>query len=128
VADPNEIQKIYELTGLPVMIGEFHFGTPGRGLAAGLVQVKSLEERGVAYRYYVENTAAHPAIVGIHWFQWVDQPATGRMDGENYNTGFIDITDRPYDDLVEAMKHTNRRLLRIHSGKELPVTRKPEIQ
>ncbi|HLF36196.1 MAG TPA: hypothetical protein VI583_18265, partial [Cyclobacteriaceae bacterium] len=107
VANLNLIQQIYEMTGMPVMIGEFHFGTPGRGIAAGLVQVKSLEERGVAYRHYVENTAPHPAIVGIHWFQWVDQPATGRMDGENYNTGIIDITDRPYIDLVNAMKETN---------------------
>jgi hypothetical protein len=127
-ANLGEVQKIYELTGLPVIIGEFHFGTPGRGLSAGLVQTRTLEERGVAYRYYVENTAVHPAVIGIHWFQWTDQPATGRMDGENYNTGLIDITDRPYSELIGAIRETNKRLLNVHSGVEPPVRRKALIQ
>ena len=69
---------------------------PERGLAPGLVQTASQAERGVAYSYYVEHAAEHPAIVGAHWYQWIDQPATGRRDGENYNIGWIDVTDRPY--------------------------------
>lgn len=127
-ANPKEIQKIYELTGLPVIIGEFHFGTPGRGLAPGLAQTKNQEERGVAYRYYVENAAAHPAVIGTHWFQWLDQPCTGRNDGENYNIGFIDVTDRPYREFIEAVSKTHKRLQDVHSGKELPVNRKALIQ
>lgn len=79
--DPEVIEKIYEVTGLPIIIGEFHFGVPENGLAAGLVQVSSQEERGVAYRYYVEQAAALPALIGTSWFQWVDQSVTGRMDG-----------------------------------------------
>jgi hypothetical protein len=28
----------------------------------------------------------HPSFVGAHWFQYTDQPLTGRtLDGENYN-------------------------------------------
>ena len=50
----------------------------------------------MAYRYYVENTLAMPAMIGTHWFQWTDEANTGRGDGENYNIGFIDVTDRPY--------------------------------
>jgi hypothetical protein len=57
LADLEEIQTIHDLIGVPVIIGEFHFGTTGHGLAAGLVQTASLEERGNAYRYYVENSA-----------------------------------------------------------------------
>jgi hypothetical protein len=53
-APVDEIQSIYDQTGLPVIIGEFHFGTPGRGLAPGLAQTSNMEERAVAYRYYVE--------------------------------------------------------------------------
>lgn len=122
------VQNIYELTGLPVIIGEFHFGTPGRGMAPGLAQTKNQEERGVAYRYYVENAAAHPAIIGTHWFTWVDQPSTGRGDGENYNIGFVDVTDRPYKELVEAAKETHRRLYDVHSGKVPPVSRQALTQ
>jgi hypothetical protein len=127
-APVDEIQEIYDQTGLPVIIGEFHFGTPGRGLAPGLAQTKNQEERGIAYRFYVENAAAHPALIGTHWFQWIDQPSTGRFDGENYNIGFLDVTDRPYSELTNAVKETYKKLLDVHSGKEAPVSRQAIVQ
>jgi hypothetical protein len=101
---------------------------PGRGLAAGLVQTRDQAERGVAYRYYVEQAASFPAFVGTGWFQWIDQPSTGRMDGENYNIGLVDVTDRPYKELVEAVKATNKRLLAVHSGKAAPFGQKAQPQ
>ena len=117
---PERMNEITELTGKPVIIGEFHFGVPGRGLSAGLVQVKDQHERGVAYRYYVEQAFAMPGVIGTHWFQWVDQPPTGRFDGENYNIGVVDVTDRPYAELVDAMRLTHQRLFQVHSGTEPP--------
>ena len=127
-APVDEIQSIYDQTGLPVIIGEFHFGTPGRGLAPGTGSDKNMEERAVAYRYYVENAAAHPALDRTHWFQWIDQPSTGRFDGENYNIGFVDVTDRPYPEMINARKETFKRLLDVHSGKEAPVSRQAIVQ
>jgi hypothetical protein len=114
------LEEIYRVTGRPIIVGEFHFGVPGRGLAPGLVQVRDQAERGVAYRYYVEQAAAFPAFIGSSWFQWVDQPNTGRFDGENYNIGLVDVTDRPYYELTEAMKATHRRLQAVHGGKAAP--------
>jgi hypothetical protein len=125
---PDRLNKIDQLTGLPVIIGEFHFGTPGRGLSPGLKQTTSQEERGVAYRYYVENAVAHASLIGTHWFQWWDQPSTGRGDGENYNIGMVDVTDRPYKELVDAARETHRRLYDIHSGKIAPVDRQAKTQ
>jgi hypothetical protein len=114
------VRKIAALTGKPVLVGEFHFGTPGRGLAASLVQVRDAAERGKAYRSYVENAFAMPEMVGTHWFQWADQPSTGRFDGESYNVGLVDVTDRPYADLVDALKQTHRRVRRLHAGETAP--------
>ncbi|HEX2852316.1 MAG TPA: hypothetical protein VHO24_03680 [Opitutaceae bacterium] len=126
-AVPTEmLNHVHTLVDLPLLIGEFHIGVPGRGLAPGLVQAMNQEERGLAYRYYVEHAAAHPAVVGTHWFQWIDQPATGRNDGENYNIGWIDVTDRPYAELVDAAKITHARLLDLHSGKVPPTNRNPK--
>jgi hypothetical protein len=125
-APPKEfIDRCHAITKLPILIGEFHFGVPERGLAPGLVQAMNQAERGVAYSYYVENAAAHPAIVGAHWYQWTDQPASGRRDGENYNIGWIDVTDRPYPELVAAAKATHAKLDAIHSGQLAPTTRRP---
>ncbi|HNY39326.1 MAG TPA: hypothetical protein PKJ41_02990 [Bryobacteraceae bacterium] len=126
--DPKVMDRVYEVTGLPIIVGEFHFGVPERGLAAGLVQVRDQAERGLAYRFYVEQAASHPAFIGSSWFQWVDQPSLGRMDGENYNIGLVDVMDRPYPEMIEAMKTTHRRLQDVHSGKTPPYDVKPRPQ
>jgi hypothetical protein len=123
------IQKAYEHNGgRPVIIGEFHFGVPADGLGAGLVQVCNQKERGVAYRYYMEQAAAQPAFLGAHWFQWVDQPVSGRFDGENYNIGLIDVTDRPYWEFIEGVKTTHRNLFDIHMGNATPTNIKGQTQ
>jgi hypothetical protein len=119
----REVDKVKDVIDRPMLIGEFHFGTPGRGMTPGLRQTSSQEERGVAYRFYVEHAASDSAIVGAHWFEWIDEPSTGRFDGENYNIGLVDVTDQPYRELIEAAKATHRRLLQVHQGKEQPVTR-----
>jgi hypothetical protein len=126
--NPQVLEEIHRVTGRPIIVGEFHFGVPGRGLAPGLVQVKDQAERGVAYQYYVEQAASFPAFIGTSWFQWIDQPSTGRMDGENYNIGLVDITDRPYRELIDALKRTHRRLQGVHSGRIAPFDQKSRAQ
>jgi tetratricopeptide (TPR) repeat protein len=121
----RQLKALYEATGRPMLIGEFHFGVPADGLGAGLVQTASQAERAKGYRYYVEQVAALPGFLGAHWFQWADEPVLGRMDGENYNIGFVDCTDRPYPELVEAAKATHKRLYDVHSGKLAPFDERP---
>jgi hypothetical protein len=116
----ERVQEIARLTGKPIVIGEFHFGAPGRGLEAGLVEVRDQEQRGVAYRYYVEQAFSMPELIGTHYFQWADQPCTGRGDGEAGNIGLVDVTDRPYPLLIEALKATHSRLHDVHAGKVPP--------
>lgn len=122
----NKIKRVYEVTGRPVLIGEFHIGVPANGLGAGLVQARDQIERGKGYRYYVEQAAALPCFIGAHWFIWQDEPVLGRMDGENYNIGFVDVTNRPYPELVESAKATHKRLFEIHLGKLEPISQKPK--
>jgi hypothetical protein len=112
----ERVQEISRLTSKPILIGEFHFGAPGRGLEAGLVEVRDQEQRGVAYRYYVEQAYSMPELIGTHYFQWADQPCTGRYDGEAGNIGLVDVTDRPYPLMVEALEKTHARLHDVHAG------------
>lgn len=126
--DPAVLKKVYEVTGRPIIIGEFHFGVPANGLAAGLVQVCGEQERGVAYRYYVEQAASFPALIGTSWFQWIDQPVTGRSDGENYNIGIVDVTDRPYAEFLQGVVDTHKNLYDVHSGKVAPFSQTARAQ
>jgi hypothetical protein len=120
-----QLDRVYRYTGRPALIGEFHIGVPANGLGAGLVQAKDQKERGVAYRFYMEQAASVNCFLGAYWFQWRDEPVLGRMDGENYNIGLVDVNDRPYKELVEAIKATNKRLYDVHSGKINPFNQKP---
>ena len=122
----KQLKAAYELSGRPVIIGEFHFGVPADGLGAGLVQVRDQNERGVAYRYYVEQAAALPGFLGAGYFTGIDESVTGRMDGENYNIGFVDVTDRAYPEIVSAAKETLKRLLDVHSGKIPAFNQRPK--
>jgi hypothetical protein len=119
------LDRVYAIAKRPMLVGEFHIGVPERGLSPGLVQAMNQEERAIAYRYYVEQSASHPAMIGTHWFQWLDQPVTGRNDGENYSIGFVDVTDQPYAELVEAAKLTHGRLFDVHRGGVPPFDRVP---
>ena len=119
------MDQILTGTGLPMIIGEYHFGTVDRGMAQSLWQVNSQQERGVAYRYYTERAYSHPGLIGTAYFQWSDQDLTGRSDGENYNCGLVDVTDRPYQHQVEAMMETAKQLYDIHAGKATATDQKP---
>jgi hypothetical protein len=121
----KQIIRAARLSGRPILIGEYHIGVPADGLAAGLVQAKDQRERGNAYRYYVEQAASLEWFLGAYWFQWRDEPVLGRMDGENYNIGFVDVTDRPYVELIGAAKASHKRLMDVHAGKVLPFAQHP---
>jgi hypothetical protein len=124
--DWDMMERALKITGLPMIIGEYHFGTVDRGMAQSLWQVDSQKERGVAYRYYTEMGYAHPGLIGTAYFQWGDQDLTGRRnDGENYNCGLVDVTDRPYPHQVSAMVETAKRLYEVHSGTAQPYSTKP---
>jgi hypothetical protein len=95
--------------GKPCIIGEFHFGALDRGsLHPGLVPVKDQAERAKMFVEYVNSVLALPAFVGCHWFQYVDEPLTGRtLDGENYNIGLVTVTDTPFPELLAAARTTH---------------------
>lgn len=104
--------------GKPLMVTEFHFGATDRGTFwPGLFDAGSQQSRADDYKAYVESAAENPAIVGCHWFDYLDQPVTGRLwDGENAGIGFVDITDTPYPDMVKAAREENPRVYVQHSG------------
>ncbi len=123
----DALERIHRLLGLPTLIGEWHFGALDAGLpGSGIGHVRNQQARGQAYRVFVENAAAIPWCVGVHYFTLYDQSALGRFDGENYNIGFLDICHRPYELLVNAARQTHQRLYRLAAGELPPYKRRPK--
>lgn len=97
---------------MPSIMGEFHIGATDTGFYnPGLVHAENQQERGIKYVQYMNSVIDNPYFVGAHWFQYIDSPITGRAhDGENYNIGFVDVTDTPYKHLVDAARELNSSL------------------
>ncbi len=95
------------------MVTEFHFGSRDRGpFWGGVQEVWTEEQRGAAYAHFVQRALEEPSIVGLHWFQYLDQPVTGRLlDGENGHLGLVAITDRPYRGFAETVARVNQQVM-----------------
>ncbi|MGC6456274.1 MAG: beta-galactosidase [Coraliomargaritaceae bacterium] len=112
---PGHFGEWLEEIDRPSLLGEVHFGATDRGMFhGGICTASDQEDRGVKHVAYVKSVLRSPYFVGTHWFQYVDSPTTGRaIDGENYNSGFVSVTDTPYAPLVEAAREVNRQLYKI---------------
>ncbi|MBK4990395.1 beta-agarase [Pseudomonas sp. S36] len=110
--DGYDFARLAELDK-PVLVSEFQFGSRDRGpFWPGPLEVVREEDRGPAYGRFLKAALSQPMIVGAHWFQYLDQPASGRLlDGENGHLGLVAITDVAYPGFVEAARRSNLEAL-----------------
>lgn len=113
------LRRVHEITGKPVMIAEFSFKAMDSGLpntkGAG-EPVAAQSDRARLFASFVTELVKLPYIVGYHWFEYADEPAEGRFDGENGNYGLVNINDEPWETLTAEMTRTNRRVEAIHAA------------
>ena len=103
------VKRVFDKTGMPIMVGEFHFGALDAGLpATGIRGVTNQTERGKAIRAYIDNAKNTGCCVGAHYFQLNDQPYLGRFDGENYNIGLVDVCCKEYSDTTDIISPVKR--------------------
>ena len=87
----NVLEEIHQATGKPVIVGEFSFtavdsNLPNTKGARAHNPATTQDERASLFTKFVTELAKAKFIVGYHWWQWADEPATGRWpDGENSN-------------------------------------------
>ncbi len=98
----------------PALVSEFHFGSRDRGpFWGGVQEVANEAERGPAYARMLASVVGNPDFVGAHWFQWLDEPVTGRwLDGENGHLGLVGITDLPWTPFVDQVREANLEAMR----------------
>ncbi|VGO15473.1 hypothetical protein PDESU_04056 [Pontiella desulfatans] len=102
--EPLSGAKVPQGIDKPCIDSEFHFGAPDRGVpGVGLWPVADQLQRSRAYAAYVVAGVLHPNVVGTHWFAYSDQSAAGRP-GENFQIGFVDVTDTPYPEITAASR------------------------
>jgi len=117
----QQTDEIHALLKMPVIVGEWHFGALDVGLpSSGIGHLRNQRERAKAYRAYLEDAAANPNVVGVHWFTLYDQSALGRFDGENYNIGFLDVCNRPYEEMGQAAITSHERMYDVADGRVQP--------
>ena len=111
----------------PIIVGEWHIGGSDKGLYAnGLVCSSTQEERGKCCAYYMQTAMFYTNCIGIHYFEWNDQPLLGRFDGENMQHGLIDVCNKPHYACVEKMQETSLKMYEILNG-EIPPTKETGV-
>ena len=112
--------KLPDGIDMPVMIGEFHFGTINNGHShPGLVACADDAERGEAYRHYLKSVLRHPNFVGCHYYRMIDEHPAGRtVDNENMGVGFLDICDRPCPEMVRAARDIAGEMYDIRANRQ----------
>lgn len=119
--DLEMFRSMYEESNQPIVISEYSFhaldGRSGDRDTVGFAgQVLDQQARADGYRLFTERLARVPYVIGADWFQWNDEPPSGRSgDGEDVNFGVVDVDDRPYQRLVSAIKETAAQLNPLHA-------------
>lgn len=116
---PAFFDTLHEVTGKPLLVGEFYTAArENRSANANrkgpYLVVATQRERAATVAGLVTRLARLPYVVGYHWFQWSDQPSSGREDGEDFNMGLVDLEDRPYEELTAAFARVNTRVREVH--------------
>jgi hypothetical protein len=118
--DEEMFRWMHEESGQPIVLSEYSFhaldGRSGNRNTVGFAaQVLDQQARADAYRLFTTRLARVPYVVGADWFQWSDEPPSGRAnDGEDVNFGIVDIDDNPYELLAAAVKDTSATLNELH--------------
>jgi hypothetical protein len=111
-----------QLTGnKPVLISEWYFAAQenrtGNLNNGHLMTVRTQAERARGAASAARHFALEPEVVGLHWFQYSDEPKGGRaLDHEDYDFGLVDIDGRPYEELVAALTAANHSLAELHQS------------
>lgn len=118
------LEDVYEKSGgKPILISEFGFGTAEQGLEPLLPNSAfNQSQRGTRYRNYVEAAASLDYVVGAHVFNYVDQAGLGRywegIWGERYNSGLVNVADRPYKPYLDGVMATNYDIYKVMLGEK----------
>jgi len=121
VFEDSLLEGLAKSTAKPMFLGEFSF-PPSYNLLRGYEVYPSASatddaDAGAQYQTNLQSAARNPWCVGVAWFEYRDEPVSGRgflgetdqdlVEGEDYAFGMVDVADRPKYDLVNQVRSAN---------------------
>jgi len=117
-ADWPGIESLLNRFDKPALLGEFSFPSwyaGARGFGRYSTYTNNDAESGQHYSTLLSSAAKSPQCVGTMWFQYRDEPLTGRgpstgtgpVQGEHYAFGLVNACDVPKYDLVRPVRAAN---------------------
>lgn len=112
----------------PLWVTEWGLRATDSGLpntfGAGFVD-PSQQDRGEYYSHFTQwflerEIQGIRYATGWHWFMYMDEPPTGRFDGEDGNYGIVTVRSEPYLFLLRAMSSVHRRWLSFLKTRIMP--------
>lgn len=116
-ASPFYVESLHRLARKPVMISEMYFAanenrSGDRNRHGPYMTVGTQEDRAAGAARLLVSLARFPSVIGVHWFEYADQPP--ESEGEDFNLGLVDIKDAPYRELTEALAKAGPQADREH--------------
>jgi hypothetical protein len=106
--------------GKPMLVSEWFFAAmenrTGNKNNGHLMTVRTQAERADGAAHAIDQLAAIPDLIGLHWFQYADHPKGGRADGEDYDFGLVDIDNVPYQQLTDAIAPHLHAAMQLHEA------------
>jgi len=105
------MQRYYELTDKPLIVGEYGCAVRNFPLLRDIFQggikiVRTQKDRANYFEWYARNCLKAPYVIGYHWFPYVRKA----------DWGLVDIYDNPYSVLVDRMAHINNIIYELHKS------------
>jgi hypothetical protein len=101
----------------PVLITEFSFTSQeGNSFPQTIyprIDSATQADRAASARKFLDRALSQRNVIGAHWFNYIDQPVTGRAGSiENMAFGLVDVTDKPYPEMIEMFRSFSRTMYR----------------
>ncbi len=98
----------------PVLISEFTFAArEGNSMSQLILQrceTSTQAGRAALAASYLDKALTSKNVIGCHWFTYIDQPISGKFNGENNAFGLVDVTDRPYTEMVSMFRSVSNTM------------------
>lgn len=101
----------------PIMSTEWGIGSDPQQTPFHGRNAPTPAQRAASVAQYLNRAIRHPNIVGAHFFQYRDQPTSGRPDGEATLRGFVNVADTPNFELVQTNRRFARTMYEVRAGR-----------